>query len=925
MGKNLILIDGSSYLFRAYHALPPLSTSAGFPTGAIYGVVNMIKKLMKTHAFDYIAVVFDPKGKTARHKIYPEYKANRVAMPDELRQQILPLQELIRAMGLPLIIQDGIEADDVIGTLAVFAEKKGINTLISTMDKDMAQLVDDHITLINTMSDRVSDIKGVKEKFDVYPNQIIDYLALMGDTSDNIPGIPKVGPKTAAAWLAKYGSLDEVVKHANDITGKIGENLRNNLDNLALSKELVTIDCDIPLNIELKNLQCGDPDTEQLKKIFSEMEFTKWLKELSGGEGESNAAHYPRKPGVNEHIANRSSGGSLSVSLCSYQAVQDEQSFSALLKKLNAAKEISLDTETTSIDAMSAKLVGISVCVQPREAFYIPLQHEIRDLVSGIGDRGNDRQLDIKHVLQHLAPILQNPKHIIIGQNLKYDYKVLKNHGLTITAPMEDTLLESYVLNSTSARHDLDTLALKYLSYKTITFEEVAGKGAKQITFDQVAIDVATQYSAEDADIALQLHHTLMPKIRAEKSLDDVLTKIEWPLMPILANMEFHGVLIDSAKLKKQSVELAKRIDVLEKHAYELVGAEFNLSSPKQLQEILFDQMKLPVLKKTPTGAPSTSEEVLQELALDYELPNVIVEYRQLSKLKSTYTDALPEEINPKTGRVHTSYNQAVTSTGRLSSNNPNLQNIPIRREEGRKIRQAFIAPQNCKIVSADYSQIELRIMAHLSKDPGLLASFAKKQDIHAATAAEVFGVALNDVTSDMRRHAKAINFGLLYGMSAFGLSKQLSVSRDEAQKYMDIYFKRYPNVHAYMEKARQFAEKNGYVETLSGRRLFIPDIKASNQFRRKAAERAAINAPLQGTAADLIKLAMICMNAEIAKLKFPAAMIMQVHDELVFEVDKKHVPDFCDIIKNCMENAFPLDVPLEVAIGVGDNWDEAH
>ncbi|HLB56062.1 MAG TPA: DNA polymerase I [Coxiellaceae bacterium] len=888
--KQLILIDGSSYLFRAYHALPPLTTSSGQPTGAIYGVINMIKKLMNTNQYDYFAVVFDPKGKTFRHKLFPEYKANRTKMPDELRVQIEPLFELIKAMGLPLIIQDGVEADDVIGTLAVYAEKHDIKTLVSTMDKDMAQLVNDKITLINTMNDRLLDIKGVKEKFGVTPKQMIDYLALMGDTSDNIPGIPKVGEKTAAKWLETYGSLDNIVKHAKEITGKVGENLRAHLDNLKLSRELVTILCDVKLNVELPQLKIGEKNTEKLREIFSNLEFTKWLRELDDAKPQSTTQSH-------------------------YHTIQDEKSFDEFFARLENAKEFALDTETTSLDAMSAELVGMSFSVKEKKAVYIPFMHHDE----------NAKQLSREKILKKLTPILHDKNKIIIGQNLKYDYKVLKNHGVTIESPMEDTLLESYALNSTSSRHDLDTLALKYLSHNTIKFEDVAGKGAKQITFDYVLIPVATNYAAEDADIALQLHHTLMKKIEHEKWCEKVLREIEWPLMPILANMEFHGVLIDADMLKKQSEELAGRILELEKRVYKQAKQEFNLGSPKQLQEILFQQMKLPVLKKTPTGAPSTDEEVMQELALDFELPKHIVEFRQLSKLKSTYTDALPALINKKTGRVHTSYNQAVTSTGRLSSTNPNLQNIPIRTEEGRKIRQAFIAPKNCKIVSADYSQIELRIMAHLSKDPGLLKAFEKKQDVHTATAAEVFNVDIHDVTHDMRRHAKAINFGLLYGMSAFGLAKQLGVAREQAQAYMDLYFARYPNVHGYMEKAREFAKKNGYVETLFGRRLFIPEINASNHMRKMAAERAAINAPLQGTAADIIKLAMICIDQKIKKNKLPMTMIMQVHDELVFEVEKNAVPEMCDVIKHCMENAFKMEVPLEIAIGVGDNWDVAH
>ena len=888
MSKQLILIDGSSYLFRAYHALPQLTTSTNEPTGAIYGVVSMIKKLMQSHQHDYIAVVFDAKEKTFRHKLYPNYKANRTIMPDELQAQILPLFSIINAMGLPLIICPGIEADDIIGTLAVFAEKKGIKTLISTMDKDMAQLVNAHITLINTMSDRTYDTNGVKEKFGVLPKQMIDYLALVGDTSDNIPGIPKVGPKTAANWLEKYHTLDNIIKHKDDITGKVGESLRENISNLSLSKKLVTIDCEVPLKTTLKDLEKKPQEEETLYQLFSRFEFSSWLKNMNV------AAHTTAKKKAQ------------------YHAIQDKKSFDALVKKLSQTSVFSFDTETTDIDAMRATLVGMSFCITPGEAFYIPLKHDT-DL----------SQLDFEMVLQALKPILENPKKNIIGQNLKYDYKILKNYGITLAGTMQDTMLESYVLNSTASRHDLDTLALKYLSHETITFEAVAGSGAKQLTFDKVSIEKATEYAAEDADVALQLHQYFMPKIHAEKNTEKVLTDIEWPMMPILAEMEYHGVLIDTEKLHEQSCALSKRIHALEKEVHNIAGQSFNLASPKQLQAILFEQMKLPIVKKTPTGAPSTDEAVMQELALEYEFPKLIVEYRQLSKLKSTYTDALPQQVNPKTHRVHTSYNQAITSTGRLSSNNPNLQNIPIRTEEGRKIRQAFIAPKNCKLISADYSQIELRIMAHLSKDTGLLSAFERGQDVHASTASEIFGVDFRDVTSEMRRRAKAINFGLLYGMSPFGLSKQLGISREEAKKYMDTYFSRYPKVREYMTKALLFAMEKGYVETLLGRRLYISDIRAANQIRRSAAERAAINAPLQGTAAEIIKLAMIRVNKALHEKS--AKMIMQVHDELVFEVDKKHVPTFCNLIKEKMEDAFTLDVPLEVAIGAGDNWDEAH
>ena len=890
--KLLILIDGSSYLFRAYHALPALTNANGQPTGAVYGVINMIKKLMGTYSSASVAVVFDAKGKTFRHDLYAEYKANRAVMPDELQVQIAPLHKIIRALGLPLIIQPGVEADDLIGTLAKRAEQAGMSTLISTMDKDMAQLVNEKVTLINTMSDRTLDPEGVVEKFGVRPDQIIDYLALIGDTSDNVPGIPKVGPKTAAKWLAQYGSLDEIIKHADEIKGKVGENLRDNLEMLSLAKQLVTIDCDVDFNEDIKTLKQQDPDDNTLKEIFTELEFTSWLKDLSK-KHESQATQAAEK---------------------NYQCIQDEKAFLDYLKKIEKVSAFALDTETTSLDAMRGGLVGLSLSIKPGEGVYVPLAHQTEE-----------SQIDLTWALDKIKPYLQDKQKSIIGQNLKYDYKILKRHHLEITAPMCDTMLESYVLNSTSSRHDMDTLAMKFLGRNTIKFEDVAGKGAKQITFDHVTLPVATDYAAEDADVTLQLHETLWQKVEKTPALKKVLEDIEWPLMPILANMEYTGVLLDTEMLAHQSEHLQTRIDAIQKRAFELAGEAFNIASPKQLQAILFEKLKLPVLKKTPKGAPSTAEEVMQELALDFELPSLIVEFRQLSKLKSTYTDALPKQINPETGRVHTSYNQAVTSTGRLSSNNPNLQNIPVRSEEGRKIRQAFIAPKGYKIVAADYSQVELRIMAHLSKDPSLLKAFEQGLDVHASTASEVFGVSLDEVTSDMRRDAKAINFGLLYGMSAFGLAKQIGTSRDKAQEYMDLYFKRFSKVHDYMESARQYASEHGFVETLTGRRLFVPDINASNHMRKMAAERAAINAPLQGTAADIIKLAMICIDRVFKEKSIDARMIMQVHDELIFEVAEDKVDSITLLIKDCMESAMSLAVPLLVSIGVGDNWGEAH
>lgn len=890
--KPFVLVDGSSYLFRAYYALPPLTNSKGRPTGAIYGVINMLKKLVADYQPDYVAVVFDPKGKSFRNNLYPEYKANRAVMPDELHGQIEPLFEIIKALGFPLIIEEGYEADDVIATLAKQAKRQKMKVLISTGDKDMAQLVDDKITLINTMSNHLLDRKGVEEKFGVPPEKIIDYLTLVGDSSDNIPGVPKVGPKTAAKWLQQYGSLNNLVKHAGEIKGKVGENLRNHLENLPLMRELVTLIPNIKLKEKPKNLLRGKRNQKKLIELFTELEFKNWLSELLTSEEKT------------------------AKSQSHYTVIKDKKTFAQWLKKLNKSDLFSFDTETTNLNAMHAQLVGLSFAIKPNEAAYVPLAH---DYV------GVPNQLELKWVLQALKPLLTNPEKKIVGQNLKYDIEVLAQHDIFLKAQLWDTMLESYVLNSIGARRDLDSLSLKYLGRNTIKFEDIAGKGAKQISFNQVTIEKATAYAAEDADIALQLHHKLMPMLEADKGNMKVFSNIEMPLMPVLAKMEMHGVLIDTNMLKKQSQELLKKINDLEKEAYRLAKQTFNLNSPKQLQTILYDELKIPVLKKTPGGQPSTAEFVLQSLALDYPLPKVIIEHRSLSKLKSTYTDRLPEQVHPKTNRVHTSYNQTVTSTGRLSSNNPNLQNIPIRTEEGRKIRRAFIAPSRYRIVAADYSQVELRIVAHISKDPSLITAFENELDIHRATAAEVFGVTLEKVTPEQRRRAKAINFGLLYGMSAFGLSKQLGIERDLAQKYIDTYFERYPKVHAYMEAIRKIAKQQGYVETLLGRRLYIPEINSTNIQRRRAAERAAINAPMQGTAADIIKIAMILMDEWLDENKVEAHMIMQVHDELVFEVLEKDIKAVTQQIRKVMENAVKLSVPLRVAVNVGKNWEEAH
>lgn len=892
MTKPFVLIDGSSYLFRAYYALPPLTNSKGKPTGAIYGVINMLKKLMADYQPDHVAVVFDPKGRTFRDDLYPEYKANRKVMPDELREQIKPLFDVIKALGLPLIIKEGFEADDVIATLAAKAKQQGMNVVISTGDKDLAQMVDDQVTLINTMNNRVMDIQGVIEKFGVPPERIVDYLTLVGDSTDNVPGVPSVGPKTAAKWLQTYGSLEEIIKQAASIRGKVGENLRAHLQDIPLTRELVTVKSDMAMVEQPQELRRGEPQQEALIELFSDLEFKSWLSELLATQTKASSKK------------------------SEYTAIFDKKALHDGISHLQQAKEFSFDTETTDLNAMEAKLVGVSFATEVHQAAYIPLKHDYL---------GAPEQLDLDGVLAQLKPILEDPKKTMIGQNLKYDMQVLANHGIQVKNKLYDTLLESYVLNSSSTRHDLNTLALKYLGRSTVQFEDIAGKGVKQLTFNQISIEKAAPYSAEDADVALQLHRKLLPMIDQDKSLNNVFHQIEMPLMPILAKMEMHGVLIDVAMLKAQSVELQKRIETLEKQAYQLAGYEFNLSSPKQLQKIFFEELKIPIMKKTPGGQPSTAENVLQDLAFHHELPKIILEHRQLSKLKSTYTDRLPEQMHPVTGRVHTSYNQAVTSTGRLSSNNPNLQNIPIRTEAGRKIRQAFIAPPGYKIVAADYSQVELRIIAHISQDPGLINAFEKELDIHRATAAEVFGIKLKDVSDEQRRRAKAINFGLLYGMSAFGLSRQLGIERDTAQEYMDIYFKRYPHVHEYMQKIRAVAADQGYVETLFGRRVYLPEIHASNLQRRRAAERAAINAPMQGTAADIVKIAMIKVDHWLQQHPVDAHMIMQVHDELVFEVAESQVDTVIAAVKNAMEQAASLSVSLVVDVGVGRNWDEAH
>ncbi|MDA0977429.1 MAG: DNA polymerase I [Proteobacteria bacterium] len=894
---QLVLIDGSSYLFRAYHALPQLLSSKGQPTGAIKGVISMIRKLMADYPDSHIACVFDARGKSFRNDIYPDYKANRPSMPDDLRSQIAPIHDIVRSMGLPLLIIDGVEADDVIGTLAKQATDQQMDVLISTGDKDMAQLVSPHVTLINTMTDTVMDEAGVKDKFGVRPDQIIDYLALVGDTSDNIPGVPKCGPKTAVKWLQEYDSLEGVMNRADEIKGKVGEYLRESLELLPVSYELATIRTDVALEQTVDELELAEPDREQLLQYYTEFEFKQWVEELgTGGDAIADTAADQLET--------------------SYDIVYTEAELDAWIDLLAEADVFAFDTETTSIDYMDAKLVGVSFCCQAGQAAYVPFAHDYE---------GAPEQLPMALVLDRLKPLLEDPKKTIVGQNLKYDISVMAAHGVRIQASLFDTMLESYVLNSVGSRHNMDDLALKYLGVSTVHFEDIAGKGAKQLTFNQIEIEEGGHYAAEDADITWRLHEVLWPRLQAEPSLADVYTRIELPLVPILSRIERTGVLVDESQLNIQSKEIEKRMRELEQDAFGLAGEEFNLGSTKQLQEIFFEKLGLPVIKKTPKGQPSTAEPVLQELALDYPLPRVIMEYRSMSKLKSTYTDQLPKQISASTGRVHTSYHQAVAATGRLSSTDPNLQNIPIRTAEGRRVRKAFVAPEGYKVMAADYSQIELRIMAHLSGDEGLVQAFNGGLDIHKATAAEVFGVALDAVQDEQRRSAKAINFGLIYGMSAYGLGRQLNIGRGDAQAYIDLYFERYPGVKEYMDRTRSLAAEQGYVETLFGRRLYLPEIKASNFQRRQAAERTAINAPMQGSAADIIKLAMIAVDDWLQTSGIDARITMQVHDELVLEVQESQVDQVAAGVEERMSAAASLSIPLVVEAGIGDNWDEAH
>ncbi|MBI2783043.1 MAG: DNA polymerase I [Gammaproteobacteria bacterium] len=906
----LVLVDGSSYLYRAFHALPPLNSSKGLPTGATKGVVSMLRRLLKDYPNSPVVVVFDAKGKTFRDELFERYKAHRPPMPDELRAQIQPIHDIVRAMALPLLVVDGVEADDVIGTLASAAGRNGQPVVISTGDKDMAQLVDGHVTLVNTMTNTVLDAAGVEDKFGVPPRLIIDYLALVGDKSDNIPGVPGIGEKTAPGLLMALGDLDAIYGDLEKVRAlpvrgakQMPEKLAEHREAAYLSRQLATIRCDVPLEFGPEGLRNSTPDRDALLALFREFEFKSWVEELLADAGPgtaAGAAAAPEPTGAPRH----------------YETILHWPVFETWLARLRTCDLFAFDTETTSLDYMQAELVGVSFAVEAGAAAYVPLAHDYL---------GVPPQLDRGQVLAALKPLLEDPARPKVGQNLKYDMSVLARYGIELRGIAYDTMLESYVLDPTGSRHDMDTLALKYLGETTIHFEDIAGKGAKQLTFNQIELEQAGPYAAEDADVTLRLHQTLWPRLHAQPGPEAVFREIEIPLVPVLSRIERNGALVDGRLLAEQSLELGASLVELERRAHDLAGQSFNLGSPKQLGEILYGKLGLPVTRKTPTGAPSTAEDVLQELALDYPLPKVLIEYRGLSKLKSTYTDRLPEMIDPDTGRIHTSYHQAVTATGRLSSSDPNLQNIPVRTAEGRRIRQAFVAPPGCCILAADYSQIELRIMAHLSEDAGLRRAFAAGLDIHSATAAEVFGVALAAVTPEQRRSAKAINFGLIYGMSAFGLGRQLNLGRNQAQQYIDRYFERYPGVRAYMESTRQRAADTGYVETLYGRRLYVPEIRDRNNQRRQAAERAAINAPLQGTAADIIKRAMIAVDGWLTSERRATKLIMQVHDELVLEVPTGELEAVRTAIVALMQGAADLAVPLLVDVGVGANWEEAH
>lgn len=924
--KTLLLVDGSSYLYRAFHAMPDLRNRQNEPTGAIQGVLNMLRRLHKEYPADYSACVFDAKGKTFRDDIYPEYKANRASMPDDLRAQVEPLHEAIKAMGWPLIMEEGVEADDVIGALAKQAEREGIRVIISTGDKDIAQLVNEHVTIVNTMSNEVLDIAGVTNKFGLPPERIIDYLTLIGDTSDNVPGVEKVGPKTAVKWLSQYGTLDNIVAHADEITGVVGENLRKALPWIPTARELITIRCDVGIQESLSDLAPRAMDKNKLAELFEHFDFKSWRRELDSMGGEpvsvtpltmptsSGDLFAPTSETVNTPPT-ETTVDYTPITTRNYATILSEADLDVWLDKINQAKLVCFDTETTSLDPMTAKIVGMSFSIEAGSGAYLPLTHDYFDAPA---------QLNLAATLAKVRPILENSAIKKVGQNLKYDQHVLANHGIALRGIAHDTLLQSYVFESHKT-HNMDDLAMRHLGIKTISFDQVAGKGAKQVGFNQVTVEVAADYAAEDADITLQLHQAMYPVIQADDKLDFIYGQVEMPSREVLFTIERNGVLIDQGMLNRQSNEIGMKLMDLEKQAFELAGQPFNLASPKQLQEILFGKLGIKPTKKTPSGAPSTDEDVLQELALDYPLPKVLLEYRGLAKLKSTYTDKLPKMINTQTGRVHTSYNQAVAITGRLASSDPNLQNIPVRTAEGRRIREAFIAPTGSVIVSADYSQIELRIMAHLSQDDGMLSAFANNEDIHRATAAEIFGCEREAVTSEQRRYAKVINFGLIYGMSAFGLAQNLNIDRSAAQSYIERYFARYPGVRAYMQDTRELAKQKGYVETYFGRRLWVPEINSSNGMRRAGAERAAINAPMQGTAADLIKLAMIAVQNWIAAQQLQTKLIMQVHDELVLEVPETELDLVKTMLPQLMQNVAKLDVPLLAEVGVGNNWEAAH
>ena len=887
----IILVDGSSYLYRAYHALPPLTTSKNQPTGAIKGVISMIKKILIDHPESPLAVVFDAKGKTFRHDMYSEYKANRPPMPEDLVQQIEPIHQIITLMGIKLIMIPGVEADDVIGTLAEQARQKRLDTVISTGDKDMTQLVCKNVSVVNTMSGELLNESGVLKKFGVEPKYITDYLALIGDKSDNVPGVEKVGPKTAVKWLDEFGDIDGIKSNAESIGGKVGENLRASLETLDLAHQLVKIKTDVELDLGIEDLKVGEPNSKELSKIYKELEFNAWLQEVPERQATS--------PKINQ----------------SYKCITTKKDLKKVIKEASKSDTVAIDTETTGLDYIDSELVGISISFNAGEGFYIPIKHNDESII----------QLPLEDVINELKPLLENSEKKIIGQNIKFDKNILMKYGLKIASIKNDTMMMSYVLDASATRHNLDALASYYLGYKTSTYEDVAGKGAKQISFDDVPIDIATNYAAEDADITLRLYEELSPKLKNIESLNKLNEEIEIPLIEVLSDMERNGAILNAKVLNAQSKDLEERIIRLENKAYKLAGEEFNLGSTKQLREIFFDKLNYRVIKKTPGGQPSTDEKVLAELAEEYELPKVLLEHRTLSKLKSTYTDKLPNQISSLSGKVHTSFHQAVTTTGRLSSSDPNLQNIPIRTEDGRRIRQAFEPSNGNKFISADYSQIELRVMAHLSKDPGLLSAFQEGEDVHSKTASEVFNVDIEDVTSDLRRNAKAINFGLIYGISAFGLGKQLGITRNLAAEYMAMYFEKYPGVKQYMESTKESASQNGYVETLFGRRLYLKEINANNALRRQASERAAINAPVQGTAADIMKIAMIRMYQALEKEKSEARIILQVHDELILDTPEKEIDRVIELTTEAMKEATLLDVPLEIDIGIGDNWDQAH